>query len=52
MAVTIGEVQVDVTDERPEAAPAQSAAAPQQRRTDLASALERVRERRERLKAD
>ena len=52
MAVRIDLLEVDVTDERPEAAPAQSAAAPPQRRTDLASALERLRERRERLKAD
>lgn len=52
MAVTIDVVEVEVTEARPETGPSQSAAAPQQQRIDLASALERVRERRERLKAD
>jgi len=51
--VTIGEVQVEVRDERPHAVPAETPASPpSQARVDLVSALERMRERRERLKAD
>ena len=52
MAVTIGEVHVEVRDERMQAVAPEPASTPQQPRVDLASALERVRERRERLKAD
>jgi hypothetical protein len=51
MAVTIDEVQVEVTE-----APTQPATAPTQtsgqRKMDLLTALERIRERQDRLKAD
>ena len=52
MAVTIGEVQVEVREERPNAVPAETPASSSQARVDLVSVLERMRERRERLKAD
>jgi hypothetical protein len=51
MAVMIDEVQVEVTDtpSQPVGPPAQAA---QQQKLDLLSALERVHERQQRLKAD
>ena len=52
MAVTIGEVQVEVRDDRMQAVPAAAPATPAHPRVDLPSALERLRERCERLKAD
>jgi hypothetical protein len=51
MAVTIDEVQVEVT-ETPTQPAGGAAHAPQQRKTDLITALERLRERQDRLKAD
>ncbi len=51
MAVKIDTVEVEVANERPEERPQQAPGSSQQR-VDLATALERVRERRERLKAD
>ena len=51
MAVTIDQVDVEVNDgQRPQAAVAQQG--PQKEKLDLQRALERVRERQARLKAD
>jgi hypothetical protein len=52
MSVQIDEVVVEARVDRPQAVAADTPATPQQHRIDLASALERLRERRERLKAD
>jgi hypothetical protein len=51
MAVTIEEVDVEVT-ERPAAREEAASSSPRRRPQDLASALQRMRERRDRLEAD
>lgn len=50
MAVTIDEVQVEVSDRPQQSQPA--AATPREPKIDLTTALERLRERQARLKAD
>jgi hypothetical protein len=52
MAVTIDEVEVDVRDTPPPQGDASGRGGPARPKTDLAEALARLRERRERLKAD
>jgi hypothetical protein len=52
MAVTIGEVQVEVVPTPAPQNPSASPSGPQQHKVELAAALERLQERQERLKAD
>jgi len=52
MAVNIDEIDVDVRDAPPPPSDAPGRSGPARPKIDLAEALARIRERRERLKAD